>query len=116
MDRTDSHLPHLQRMRVRALVSSIVTAGRVGKPHRRVRRAGLGPRARCMAARDFGFWFRNGLTYESPLSCPRAMLEAHPTGGAMPRTWRLASPVVVTALLMVVASFPLRAIGPAILM
>jgi hypothetical protein len=34
----------------------------------------------------------------------------------MPRTWRLASPVVVTALLMVVASVPLRAIGPAILM
>lgn len=54
--------------------------------------------------------------YESPLSSPGAILEAHPTGGAMPRTWRLASPVVVTALLVVVASFPLRAIRPAILM
>jgi hypothetical protein len=33
----------------------------------------------------------------------------------MPRTWRLAS-LVVTALLVVVTSVPLRAIGPAILM
>ena len=34
----------------------------------------------------------------------------------MPRTWRLASLVVLTALLVVVTSVPLRAIGPAILM
>jgi hypothetical protein len=34
----------------------------------------------------------------------------------MPRVWRLAPLVVVTALLVVVTSVPLRAIGPAILM
>ena len=34
----------------------------------------------------------------------------------MPRIWRLASFVLVTALLVVVTSVPLRAIGPAILM
>lgn len=34
----------------------------------------------------------------------------------MPRVWRLAPLVVVTALLLVVTSVPLRAVGPAILM
>ena len=34
----------------------------------------------------------------------------------MPRIWRLASLVVVTALLVIVTSLPLRAVGPAILM
>src|SRR4029079_5909895 len=40
----------------------------------------------------------------------------HATGGTMPRSWRPASIVVVTALLVMFTSIPLRAIGPAILM
>jgi hypothetical protein len=53
--------------------------------------------------------------YESPLSCHVLCSGHHPTGDTMRRIWCLASRVVVTALLIVVTSVPLRAIGPAIL-